>query len=142
MPRSQPPRLAPLPRIAPPRQPGHRACAALLWALAAFAALQVATVAVLEYRFPGLRDEEYGHKLGRLRKRLAEMPGRPLVLFMGTSRTLNGVIPSACPRTARKEARRRSPSTSVTPAPAPSSNCCCCCACCDRASVPSTFISK
>lgn len=95
MPGSQPPRPAPLPGITLRRQSGHRACAALLWSLAAFAAVQVGTVVVLEYRFPGLRDEEYGHKLGALRKRLAEAPGRPLMLFMGTSRTLNGVLPSA-----------------------------------------------
>jgi len=77
------------------RPPARRARAALLWGLVAFAAFQAGLVVALERWFPGLRDEEYARKLGRLRQRLAEAPERPLVLFMGTSRTLNGVIPSA-----------------------------------------------
>lgn len=70
---------------------------ALLWGLVGFAALQAGLVGVLERWLPSLRNPQYGRRLVLLRRRLAEAPGRPLVLFMGTSRTLNGVRPSLLP---------------------------------------------
>jgi len=70
---------------------------ALLWGLVGFVLLQAGLVAVVERWRPELRDPRYGRRLVLLRQRLAEAPGRPLVLFMGTSRTLNGVRPALLP---------------------------------------------
>src|SRR5215207_1421098 len=81
-----------------PRRPfAPRARAALAWGLAAFACSQLVLLALVEHWAPGLRDFEYGIKWGRLRARTREAPGRPLVLFMGTSRTLNGISPAEFP---------------------------------------------
>jgi hypothetical protein len=45
----------------------------------------------LEVCFPRAGDSAYTAKLQRLRERLAEAPGRPLVLLLGSSRTLVGI---------------------------------------------------
>jgi hypothetical protein len=42
-----------------------------------------------------VRDPEYGLRATRLHARLAENPGRPLVLVVGSSRTAMGVCPAA-----------------------------------------------
>jgi hypothetical protein len=42
-----------------------------------------------------VRDPEYGRRASHLRARLAENPGRPLVLVVGSSRTAMGVCPAA-----------------------------------------------
>jgi hypothetical protein len=78
------------------RRRGRRAGQALLWGWALFAALQGALV-LAERRSPGLWQPQYAHKLALLHRRLAEAPGRPLVLLMGTSRTLNGLRPAELP---------------------------------------------
>ena len=62
-----------------------------------FVAAQAGLLGLVEHWDPFLRDPQYGSRLALLRRRLAEAPGRPLVLFMGTSRTLNGVRPSLLP---------------------------------------------
>ena len=53
----------------------------------------------IEHSLPDLfrvaRDPEYGRRANRLRARVAEHPGRPLVLVVGSSRTAMGVCPSA-----------------------------------------------
>jgi hypothetical protein len=46
---------------------------------------------------PALRDPEYGCKFERLRARLAEEPGRELVLILGSSRAGYGFRPDAIP---------------------------------------------
>jgi hypothetical protein len=46
---------------------------------------------------PEVRDPEYGYKLARLRQRLTEAPDRPLVLALGSSRTLMGFRPELLP---------------------------------------------
>jgi hypothetical protein len=69
----------------------------LLSAVLGFVAVQAVLVWLVERRMPSLRDPQYGSRLALLRRRLAAAPGRPLVLFMGTSRTLNGVRPSLLP---------------------------------------------
>jgi hypothetical protein len=79
------------------RRRGRRAGQALLWGWALFAVLQGVLV-IAERRWPGLWQPQYAHKLALLRRRLAAAPGRPLVLFMGTSRTLNGLRPAELPR--------------------------------------------
>jgi hypothetical protein len=63
--------------------------------LAVFAAAQVGLALVMEYWQPGLRDREYGVKLALLRERLAQRPGRPLVLAIGSSRVALGLCPEA-----------------------------------------------
>jgi hypothetical protein len=54
-------------------------------------ALAVAFVALTDSR---VRDPEYGWRATRLRARLAENPGRPFVLVVGSSRTAMGVCPA------------------------------------------------
>jgi hypothetical protein len=46
---------------------------------------------------PELRDREYGLKLAHLRHRLAETPGRPLLLVLGSSRAAVGLRPGVLP---------------------------------------------
>jgi hypothetical protein len=65
-----------------------RARGALLWGLLVFAAGQLATAVALEHALPGVRDAEYAAKTARLRTLLQQAPGRPLVLVLGSSRTM------------------------------------------------------
>ena len=80
------------PRPAPARS-RRRGRAAVVW----FAVMVVAihAAALLALQDPRLRDPEYGLRAARLRDRLAEHPGRPLVLVVGSSRTAMGVSPAA-----------------------------------------------
>jgi hypothetical protein len=55
-------------------------------------ALQAALWAAID-RWPQIRYPEYGLKLARLREQLAESPGRPLVLVIGSSRSGVGLDP-------------------------------------------------
>jgi hypothetical protein len=48
---------------------------------------------VVEHGPASVRDPEYAAKVRRLTDRLAEKPGTPLTLFVGSSRTLNGISP-------------------------------------------------
>src|ERR1051326_3542892 len=75
--------------------PAHRrARSAVLWALAAFAALQgILFAAMSTARGQILRDPDWGIRLGRLEKRLAERPEAPLVLILGSSRVGLGLRP-------------------------------------------------
>jgi hypothetical protein len=63
----------------------------LLWAGVSFLALQVALGAAVEAHFEAVRDAEYADKEAALLARRAENPGRPLVLVLGSSRTLLGL---------------------------------------------------
>ena len=67
--------------------------------LASFAivllALNLGFGLLLDYGPPHLRDPEYGLRLASLQQRLAEHPGRPLVVVVGSSRTAMGVRPDA-----------------------------------------------
>jgi hypothetical protein len=47
----------------------------------------------MDYVFPTVRDPEYGRRLSRLQSRMAEHPGRPVVLVLGSSRAAMGVRP-------------------------------------------------
>ncbi len=67
----------------PRRRPDRRAWAVLAWAAAVFVGVEIFLTAVMERAEPSWRDREYGMKLQRLRDRLAESPGRPLVLVFG-----------------------------------------------------------
>jgi hypothetical protein len=71
----------------------RRARGALLWGLAAFVAGQLALAWALNGWWR-VRDPEYGLRLNSLRARTAERaPGRPLLLFLGSSRVATGFRP-------------------------------------------------
>jgi len=66
----------------------------VLWVAAAFVALQAVLAVAVDGWLPEVRDPEYAAKERRLRERLAELPGRPLVLVLGSSRTAHGLYPA------------------------------------------------
>jgi hypothetical protein len=74
--------------------PGSTGKRAALWGLLFFACAQAALSMYLNERRPELRDPAFGLRLLTLRKRLRESPGAPLVLVLGSSRTLNGFSPA------------------------------------------------
>jgi hypothetical protein len=80
-----------------PGPAGNRPRKGLLCGLACFVALQAGLAFLVEHRCPMLRDPEYGWKRERLRALLAESPGRPLVLVLGSSRAGVGFRPDALP---------------------------------------------
>src|SRR5262245_63724297 len=70
------------------RAPMHRR--EIFWGAAAFALGQLALAVSVDRFLPEVRDPEFAAKARRLRARLAELPGRPLMLMLGSSRTMNG----------------------------------------------------
>ena len=64
---------------------------ALAWALALFAGGQAALAVRVDVGRPDLRDPELGRKLSRLRALRSERPGEPLLVMLGSSRTLQGL---------------------------------------------------
>jgi hypothetical protein len=71
--------------------------------------LHATAIVALDELQPGVRDPEYARRVHQLRARLAEHPGRPLVVVIGSSRAAMGVSP------AEWEASR--PNHSTTPDP-------------------------
>jgi hypothetical protein len=71
--------------------------AAVLGAVLAFVALQAALAVALEAWRPEVRDPEYGAKLRRLQALRAAHPDAPLVLALGSSRSLMGLRPADLP---------------------------------------------
>lgn len=55
--------------------------------------LHALALVVLDELRPGVRDPEYARRVSDLRERIAENPGRPVVLVIGSSRTAMGVRP-------------------------------------------------
>lgn len=75
------------------RLPANRqARYALVWGLLSYVALQAA-VLLIEIHRPDLRDPEFGRRLILLRQQLAQHPGRPLLVMLGSSRIAMGVRP-------------------------------------------------
>ncbi len=74
-----------------------RARAALAWGLALFACVQIG-VHILLWTDPELGEREYGRKLSYLRATLAENPGSPLILMLGSSRMATAFCPDLLPR--------------------------------------------
>jgi hypothetical protein len=74
-----------------------RACASLVWGMAFFGVVQLASLVLLERCWPQLRDPEYGRKWVLLQYRLAAAPDRPLLLVLGSSRIELGFHPDALP---------------------------------------------
>lgn len=66
-------------------------------AVVLFAALAVAAnvglSAGMDFVFPSVRDPEYGRRLSRLKSRIEDHPGRPVVAVLGSSRAAMGVRP-------------------------------------------------
>jgi hypothetical protein len=91
--------LYPSRRQVRPRRRGGSQRRAALAALASFVVVALAFNAgamyLLDDRSPGLRDPEYARRVERYRDRVAENPGRPAVLVVGSSRSAMGVCPSA-----------------------------------------------
>lgn len=73
-----------------PAAAGRRA---IVWGLLFFACGQAALGVYLNWRRPDVRDPAFGLRMLELRQRLAEKPESPLVLILGSSRTLNGMSP-------------------------------------------------
>lgn len=95
------PALAPRPTIWSARfTSGHRvgfrrtrAITTVCTFLMALAILNVGFVLLLDFGPRRLRDPEYGKRIAQLQDRIAENPGRPLVVVIGSSRTAMGVRP-------------------------------------------------
>lgn len=77
--------------------PAAKGKRAIGWWLTLFACSQLVLVVYLYWRHPELKDPVYGSRIVSLRKRLAEEPGRPLVLILGSSRAMNCIAPAAFP---------------------------------------------
>jgi hypothetical protein len=63
----------------------------LLWALVGFAALQIAFGVAIDWKLSAVRDATFVYKRWQLQARMADHPGAPLVLALGSSRTMMGV---------------------------------------------------
>lgn len=63
----------------------------LLSASLGFVLWQLLLSATVEFGWPALRDPEVVQKSAQLRQRVAERPEDPLLLFLGSSRTFNGI---------------------------------------------------
>jgi len=72
-----------------------RAC--LLWGLGFFVLAHVGMLIATQTFWPHLRDPEFGYKLSRVRKQLASEPDQPLLVFLGSSRTGQGIRPGVLP---------------------------------------------
>lgn len=75
----------------------HDSRAVVAWLIAGLVVSQLAMAVTLERWRPDLRDPEYGHKLRLLRRQIAAEPDRPLLVALGSSRTLNGLRPGVLP---------------------------------------------
>jgi hypothetical protein len=69
----------------------RRSALTFVWAVAAFAAGQLALGLAVERWLPEVRDPDYAAKVERLRARRAEDPDQPLVLVLGSSRVQLGL---------------------------------------------------
>jgi hypothetical protein len=75
--------------------PTGTARAALVWTAVFFVLGQVALGLFLDGRHADVCDPIYGLRLRHLRQRLAEAPGRPLAVILGSSRPANGIRPAS-----------------------------------------------
>jgi hypothetical protein len=80
----------------PHRAAAHARCN-LAWGVVCFLVLQATSIALVDGWHPELYDPEYGLRLALVRVRRAEQPGRPLLLFLGSSRTVLSFRPEVLP---------------------------------------------
>jgi hypothetical protein len=91
---TSPPQARPAPRLSGRHAPlrrwlrHHRAAA--FWLLAAFVVSQLVLAVYVDQRAPAVRDPEFYLLEGMLRDRMAEKPGRPTAMFLGSSRVAHG----------------------------------------------------
>jgi hypothetical protein len=85
-------------RAAPRRRLPSRARAGLLCALFFYALAQLGLLVVMDVWRLEVLDPECGIKLAQLQARLAEEPGRPLMLFLGSSHVETGLRPEMLTR--------------------------------------------
>lgn len=71
----------------------RRGRAALGWGLLFFVGSQLALIAAMERWRPELLHPEFGFRWTQLQKQLADHPGRPLALVLGSSHTATGFLP-------------------------------------------------
>ncbi len=69
----------------------------LKWFLFFAALAKVGLILFIDLGRPELHDLEYGARVARLRERVAEAPGRPLCLVIGSSRIALGFLPERLP---------------------------------------------
>ena len=74
---------------------GRRARAVVLGGLLAILAAHVGLVAAVDTVVPEWRDPEYGYRLKQVRAWQRDRPDRPLVLAIGSSRTMMALSPAA-----------------------------------------------
>lgn len=79
----------------PARVSARAARAAVAWGAVGVLALHAAAALTMTVFAPQTRDPEYGRRVIDLKARLAEHPGRPLVVVIGSSRTSMGLCPAA-----------------------------------------------
>lgn len=77
--------------------PADRGKRAIIWGALLFACAQAALSVYLNQCRPDLRDPAFGLRLHTLQKQMAEHPSAPLVLILGSSRTMNGLSPAHMP---------------------------------------------
>lgn len=78
----------------PRRLAVSRGRGSLLWAVAVFVVGQAGLGVWLHRTHPQMLNPTWDFRLSRLRDRLREAPGRPLVLALGSSRAANGLSPA------------------------------------------------
>jgi hypothetical protein len=71
----------------------RRARLTLTCFLAAALAINAGAMVLLDDLRPGIRDPEYGRRVRQYQARVAENPGRPMALVVGSSRSAMGVRP-------------------------------------------------
>lgn len=94
---------------AAPRPPVAWSRRSLVWFVASLFALYFAAFLLLDVVRPSIRDPEYGRRVASLRSRIAEHPGRPLVLVIGSSRVSMGLRPTAWEETRPNDPTRPDP---------------------------------
>lgn len=78
-------------------RPALQARAVLAWGVGWFVLVQALAIGLLEWKRPELYDPKYGCRLLGLRARLADEPGKTLLLILGTSRAEQGFRPGLLP---------------------------------------------
>src|SRR5947209_701598 len=84
------PAPAPARAASPMRRWLRRHRAAAVWMLGIFAVSQLVLAVYVDQFAPTVRDPEFYLLEGMLRDRIAEKPGRPTAMFLGSSRVAHG----------------------------------------------------